>query len=101
MIDFVLYGVAAQIGLLMFGLQIFSTQANQLAAESAARHSLRSFVLAGVDPVNTANSVLTDFGITKRAQVTLDCDPDCESTGAIIQVLVEVGKSSATAKVIR
>lgn len=100
-IDFVLYGVVLQVGLLMFGLQVFSTQANQLAAESIARHSLRSFVLAGIAPRLTANQVLNDFGVDKKATVQFLCNPDCESEGALLAVKVVVGSSTATAKFLR
>ena len=100
-IDFVLYGVVFQISLLMFGLQAFQTQSDQLAAESIARHALRSYSLAGIDPNETAAQVLADFGITKSVKVQLLCDPDCESEGSLLELTAVVGSATAVSKSVR
>ena len=100
-IDFVLYGVVLQAGLLMFGMPIYESQSSQLAAESIARHSLRAYVLSGVGVETSAQQITRDFGIKKNATVKIFCDPDCESDGSVVGVRVSLGNASATSVMVR
>lgn len=100
-IEFVLFAVVLQIGLLIYGLQLFGAQSSQLAAESAARHSLRSFILTGTNPEDTAIQVLKDFGMSKKVDVNFTCDPDCNSAGSLVAVKIDVGNFSAVSKAVR
>ena len=101
LIEFVLYGLVLQVLVLTFGLHVMSTQAQQLAAESAARHSLRSYVLSGVDPEFSANAIVRDFGLVSKVEVQLTCNPDCESQGSILNLKVWVGEVKSNALAVR
>lgn len=100
-LDFVLFGVVIQVGLLIFATQIFGIQANQLAAESISRHGLRAYILSDVSPEVTSAQVLSDFGISKPAEVALNCDPNCTGANSVISLKVVVGKAEAVAVAIR
>lgn len=100
-VDLVLYGVVLQAGLLAFGMPIYETQANQLAVESIARHSLRAFVLSDVQVQSSAEQILRDFGIYKSPIVKLFCEPDCESEGSVVGVQASLGSVSATSVMVR
>ena len=101
LIEFVLYGLVLQVLVLTFGLQVMSTQAQQLAAESAARHALRSYVRAGVDPVISANAIVKEFGLVSKVEVQLSCNPDCESQGSILNLTVRLGEVKSNAIAVR
>lgn len=101
LIEFVLYGLVLQVLVLTFGVQVMSTQAQQLAAESAARHALRSYVLSGVDPAISAIAIVKDFGLVSKVEVQLTCNPDCESQGSILNLKVQVGEVKSNALAVR
>lgn len=100
-IEFLLYGVLFQIGILIFALQSFSLQAQQLAADSIARHALRSLLVSGIEPELSADQILRSFQSDRKADVQLDCRPDCDSSGSLITLSVKVGQASAIAAAIR
>lgn len=100
-VDFVFYGVVIQVAILVFGLQVFSMQSAQLAAESAARHALRSFVLNGADPDESVRRIAQDFGFVGQQKVLLSCLPDCVSEGSVMQITVVVASAKASSKMIR
>lgn len=101
LIEFVLYGLVLQILVLVFGLHVVSIQVQQLAAESATRHALRSYVLSGVDPVITANAIVKDFGLSSQITVQLTCNPDCETQGSILNLTVQLGEVKSNALAVR
>lgn len=101
LVEFVLYGLVLQVLVLTFGLQVISIQAQQLAAESAARHALRSYVHSGADPEISANSIVKDLGLASKVEVQLACSPDCESEGSILNLKVRVGDVSSIALSVR
>ena len=100
LIDFVLYGLLIQMTVLVFGLQVFSLQSAQLAAESAARHALRSFALNGVAPDQSVRSIAKDFNFSEDYKVSFSCDPDCISAGSVLKITVKISSATATAKMI-
>lgn len=100
LVDFVLYGLLIQMTVLIFGLQIFSLQSAQLAAESAARHALRSFALVGTDPEESVRSIAQDFNFSEDYNVSFSCVPDCISKGSKLKVVVKISSATATARMI-
>ena len=100
-IDFVFFGVFLQLGLLLLATQIIGIQSNQLAAESIARHCLRSFLISGTDPMVTANQILQGFESEEKADVEIKCDDNCELEGTRISVSVKVGLAQASLTAIR
>lgn len=101
LIEFLLYGALLQVSVLLIGLQVIGLQSSQLAVESIARHALRAFVVAGQPPDQTAQSLLTDFGSTKKAAIDFRCQPDCYSEGAIITIRVSLDGTSAESSMVR
>ena len=95
-LEFVTLGVAIQVPLLVFALQISQTQANQFAAEAAARHSMRAFQLNQVPVQKTVSAVLADFSIGTVPKIDVTCNPDCDSSGAIMTIRVGLGSAVAT-----
>ena len=94
-LEFVGFGLLFQITILAAALQVAEIQLDQIAAESIARHSLRSFILAAVPIEATAQQVATDFGISKIPNLQLSCEPDCETAGSLANLRVLVGKAVA------
>jgi hypothetical protein len=101
MIDFLGFGLLLQIPVLMLATQLATIQANQLAADSIARHSLRSFVLQGAPVELTARQISEDFRLKITPFVELDCQPDCVSPESILRLKVSVGGVQATSVMIR
>jgi hypothetical protein len=100
-VEFVLYGVLIQIGMLIFFLQAFALQSQQLAADSIARHALRSYLVSELEPEIAANQVLFSFQSDAKAFLNLNCEPDCTSSGSLVTLLVKVGQATAIASAIR
>jgi hypothetical protein len=100
-IEFVLYGAFLQIGILVFSLGAFNFQAQQLAADSIARHALRSYVISQIDPEVSADLVLNSFQSSSRAVLSLECEPDCESLGSLVTLRVKLEQATASASAIR
>jgi hypothetical protein len=100
-IEFLLFGIVFQMAVLVLGLQIFSIQTSQLAAESIARHALRSFVVADQDPKVSAAELITTFDPKLRVQVVLKCQPECFTDGAVVTIRVQVEDAQASATMVR
>lgn len=101
LMEFVLYGVLLQIGILVFALSAFNHQAQQLAADSIARHALRSYLVSEIEPEISANQVLSSFQSNAKSSLKLECDPDCDSVGSLVTLRVQLGLATATASAIR
>ncbi|MFM6971717.1 MAG: hypothetical protein ACKOWH_03910 [Rhodoluna sp.] len=97
-IELLLFGIALQLPLLLFTIQLAESQSNQFAAESAARHSLRSFVLFETPVEETANQIVEEFGITETPNVEFSCVPNCQTNGGKAQVVVKLGSAVATSR---
>jgi hypothetical protein len=100
-VEFVLYGVLLQLGILVFALNAFNFQAQQLTADSIARHALRSYLVGDVDPEISANQVLYSFQSRSTVELRLECDLDCTSTGSLVTLWVKLGEASASASAVR
>ena len=101
LIDFLGFGVLLQIPVLVLAIQLSSLQTSQLAADSVARHALRSFVLQGVEVEVTAREIAADFGLKVKPLVTLDCEPDCTSAGSILRIGVSIDDIKSSSVMIR
>jgi hypothetical protein len=100
-VEFVFYGVLLQIGILVFSLNAFNFQAQQLAADSIARHALRSYLVSQIEPEISARQVLNSFQSNAKAVLRLECEPDCTSAGSLVTLMVQVGQATASASAIR
>lgn len=101
MIDFLGFGLLLQIPVLVLATQLATIQANQLAADSIARHSLRSFVLQDTPVESTARQISADFRLKINPVVELNCEPDCTSPESILRLKVYVGGIQATSVMVR
>ena len=99
--DFLIFGIVLQVGLLTAGLQILNLQSSQLVAESIARHSLRSFVITGTNPEDTAKQLLQEYEITSVPSVQFSCSPNCDDVGAVVSIVVSIGSAKASATMVR
>ena len=97
-LEFVGFGILAQVPLLMVAIGLSSLQHDQLAADAINRDALRSFTLQGRAPEATAVEIAADFGIAvDRVKIQLDCeDGDCESPGGLLRMTTMVGAAVAT-----
>lgn len=100
-IEFLVFGVLLQVGILTLFLQISSLQTNQLVAESIARHGLRSFVLFDLDPKQTAMQISQDFKAGIYPEVQLLCQPNCFDDGSLLRLNVKVGSAEASSVFVR
>ena len=101
LIDFLGFGLLLQIPILLLATQIFTIQSNQLAADSIARHSLRSFLLHEIPVEITAHEIAKDFGLTIEPSVQLTCKPDCTNPESILRIDVAVGAVRSNSTMIR
>jgi hypothetical protein len=101
LIEFVGFGLLLQVLLLASVIQINGSLQDKILAESIARHSLRSYVLTGVDVQTSAHEILASFGSAAQPVIELSCQPDCQSSLAKLQILVRVGSAHAKSAVVR
>lgn len=101
MIDFLGFGLLLQIPVLMLATQLATIQKNQLAADSIARHSLRSFVLQATPVELTARQISADFHLKIQPVVEFDCQPDCTSPESLLRLNVSVDGVRATSVMVR
>ncbi|MEY4559372.1 MAG: hypothetical protein RLZ82_387 [Actinomycetota bacterium] len=101
MIDFLGFGLLLQIPVLVLATQLATIHANQLAADSIARHSLRTFVLHDTPAALTARQISADFRLKISPVVELDCEPDCTSPDSILRLKVSVGGVRAISVMVR
>lgn len=101
LLEFLGYGLVLQILALTLFVQIANLQSSQLAAESIARHGMRSFVLSQIEPSETAAQILNDFGIQSKPEINMECSPDCLTVGSELRLRVTVDRAIAEAVWIR
>ncbi len=101
LLEFLGYGLLLQVVTLGLFIQVINQQSYQLAAESIARHGMRSFVISQTEPSETANQILDDFGIESKPETSLQCQPDCFSVGSQLKLRVTLQSSSAESVWIR
>lgn len=98
-LEFLIFGVAINIALLGFGVQILQVQKFQLAAESIARNSARSLAQS-LEPANAravAENIASSFELSvDDLSLNLECLPsDCTSPGAIAVAQVAIADARA------
>ena len=96
-LEFVGFGLLLQITLLTIAVDLAAVQQSQFAAEAVARHSLRSYILAGTPVELTASEIMRDFLITSEPTLQMSCLPvgECEASGSIVTLKVIVGRAEA------
>jgi hypothetical protein len=99
-LEFIGFGLLIQVPLLLLVLNLGGLQHDQLAAEAISRDSLRSYLLIGRSPVETAERVAQTYGIdSRRLALSLICENnDGETEGNIVTVTTQIG--SVKAKVV-
>lgn len=100
-LEFLVSGILLQVAVLMWLVNVTNLQSQQLAAESIARHSLRSYVLHGTQPENTAEQIVSDFASTARPILKLACEPDCLTEGSVLRMNVSLGSARAQSVLVR
>jgi hypothetical protein len=101
LIDFLGFGLLLQIPLLLLSTQLAAIQSMQLAADSIARHSLRSYVLQGKEPQETALQIANDFHLSGDPKIELICEPDCISPFSVLRLNVLIGSVKSSSVMIR
>jgi len=98
-LEFLIFGVAINVALLGFGVQVLEIQKLQLAAESIARNSARNLAQSlDVEGARTvAANIAESFGLSVNdISLNLECVPsDCSTSGAIASAQVEISESRA------
>ncbi len=101
LIDFLGYGLLLQIPVLLLATQFATMQSAQLAVDSIARHSLRSYVLQGIPIDVSAKEIAKDFNLKSLPSVYLICSPNCTNTNSILRLTAELGTMNSTSVMIR
>ena len=94
-IEFLGFGLLLQVSVLMGLIQLSNLQAEQMAAESLARHALRAYVLFGINPEVTGDQLLAELGVRGKPVFSLSCAPDCQMQGSVLRLKAELGSASS------
>ncbi len=101
LVEFLVFGLVLQVGVLALFLELSNQQVGQLATESIARHSLRAFVISEIDPRVTAEQIAADFNLKSEPKLQLICDPNCFSSGSLLRLRVQLQSAEAEAVLVR
>lgn len=101
LIEFLGFGLLLQVSVLIGMVQLSSFQAQQMAAESMARHALRAYVLFDTAPESTGDQLQADLGVQAKPIFSFSCMPDCESQGSIIRLKARIGSATAEAAMVK
>lgn len=101
LLDFLGFGLLLQIPVLVLASQLATMQSNQLAADSIARHSLRSFALYGTEVAVTSQEIAEDLELKVSPAVELLCSPDCTGSGSILRINVTFEGINSSSVMIR
>lgn len=100
-LEFLIFGLAVNVALLTFSIDLIQVQKNQLAADSIARHASRDFSisLSEASARHTALEIAQGFNLQPSEwQISAECEPiDCFATNALVRIQVLVENSRATA----
>ena len=96
-LEFVGFGLILQVPILMFVTSMLGLQHDQFAAEAITRDSLRSYVLLGKPPIETAAEVSRAYRVSmSRVSLSVICRPhDCEAGDGWVEITTRVGAASA------
>lgn len=100
-IEFLGFGLLLQVSVLIGLVHLSSLQAEQMAAESMARHALRAYVLFGIAPEVTGNQLQADLAAQGKPVFSLTCAPDCESQGSVLRLKAKLGLATSVAVAIK
>ena len=97
-VDFIGFGLLLQLPLVMFANHLVVAQHDQLTAEAITRDSLRSHVLLGKDPLETALELADAYGVEpNRIKMTVSCrTTNCQQEKSWIQVTTRIGDVTAS-----
>jgi hypothetical protein len=101
-VDLIGFGVMLQIPILMFATLAISTQHQNFAVESIARHALRAHALSpnSDSAAEVVQAIATDFGLeSERLSWNLFCkpNPNCLEPNTIARIEVRYGELVAYA----
>lgn len=96
-LEFVGFGLVLQVPILMFVTSILGLQHDQFAAEAITRDALRSYVLLGKPPIETAAEVSQAYRVSmSRVELAVSCRPhDCEAGDGWVEITTKVGAVTA------
>lgn len=101
-LEFLIFGLAVNLALLTFSVDIIQVQKHQLAADSIARHASRDFSLnlSEISAQQVASEVATGFNLQPNQwQIAAECEPaGCIAADALVKIQVLVENSRATAQ---
>ena len=100
-IEFLGFGLLLQVSVLIGLVQFSNFQAEQMAAESIARHALRAYVLFGTTPETTGDQLIAEVGLSVKPNFKMYCSPDCYSQGSVLRLKAEIGAASSVAVAVR
>jgi hypothetical protein len=97
-LDFIGFGLLLQLPLVMFANNLVMAQHEQLTAEAITRDALRSHVLLGKAPLESALELADAYRIaSNRIRVTIACRPaNCHQEKAWIHLTTRIGDVEAT-----
>ena len=101
MLELVVFGFALQVSVLLAGLNLLAIQKDQITAESAARHSLRAYLLTNSDPAKTADEIVKASQSGSSLSVAMHCDSSCDQVGSLVSLQITLGKAKALATMVR
>ena len=100
-IEFLGFGLLLQVSVLIGLVQLSNVQAEQIAAESMARHALRAYVLFGIAPEVTGNQLQADLAAQGKPVFSLSCAPDCDSAGSVLRLKAKLGSATSVAVAVK
>lgn len=100
-IEFLGFGLLLQVSVLIGLVQLSNVQAEQIAAESMARHALRAYVLFGIAPEVTGNQLQADLAAQGKPVFSLSCAPDCDSEGSVLRLKAKLGSATSVAVAVK
>lgn len=100
-LEFLIFGLAANLALLTFSVDLIQAQKNQLASVAIARHVSRDFSQNQSETIaqRVAGEVARSFNLQPNQwQVAAECEPvDCSVDNALVKIQVLVENSVSTA----
>jgi len=102
LIEFVVFGLVAQVSILMFAGSLLEQQKHQLAVESSARQAVRAATLskdaAQADVANSIEAQQTaNFGLVPgRLRITVT--PNAPAAGELVSATASIDGASATVR---
>lgn len=100
-LEFLIFGLVANLALLTFSVDLIQVQKNQLASDAIARHVSREFSQNQNETFaqRVAGQVAHSFNLQPNHwQVSAECEPvDCFADNALVKIQVLVENSVSTA----